>query len=109
MLSCLDGILLGGQSVGIIAHGVEHVKALLTLETRIDIAGNITQRMAHMQSRTAGIGEHVEHIKLLFAVVFGHLIGFLFHPSLLPFLLNVSEIVIHCCSISLFRFVRVRA
>ena len=28
MLSCLNGILLGGQSVGIVTHGVEHIVAL---------------------------------------------------------------------------------
>ena len=95
MLARLDGILLGRQSVGIVAHGVEHVEALLALVTGIDIAGNIAQRMAHMQACPTRVREHVEHVKLLLGGIFGDTIGLLFHPSLLPLFLNVSEIVFH--------------
>ncbi len=49
-----------------------------------------------MQTRPAGVGEHVQHIKLWFAFVFHNVIGFLLHPPLLPFLLNLSKIVFHC-------------
>ena len=38
VLASLDGILLGWQAIGVIAHGVEHVEALLTLVAGIDVA-----------------------------------------------------------------------
>ncbi len=41
VLSCLYGILLGGQAVGVVAHGVEHVVAVLPLVARVDVAGYI--------------------------------------------------------------------
>ena len=49
-----------------------------------------------MQTRPAGVGEHVQHVKLGFVLIFSNLIGLLFHPPLLPFLLNLSKIVFHC-------------
>ena len=95
MLSCLYGILLGRQSVGIVAHGVQHVEALLPLVAGVDVAGDVAQRMAHMQTRPAGIGEHVEHIEFLLVLIFGHSIELLLVPPLMPFLFNLSEVVFH--------------
>ena len=96
MLSCLNGILLGRQSVGIVAHGVENIVALQPLVARIDVAGDIAQRMTHVQSGTRGVGEHIEHVEFLAVGVLHHLIGLLVHPTSLPFLFNFFEIVIHC-------------
>ena len=95
MLSSLYGILLCGKTVCIIAHRVEHVESLLTFETSVDVACDITQRMAYVQSCSARIWEHVQHIVFLFACILGHFVGFLLHPALLPFFLNLSEIVFH--------------
>ena len=95
MLTCLDGILLCGQTVGIVAHGVQHIEALLTLVAGIDIAGNIAKGMAYMKSCPTRIREHVQHVELLLVLVLHHAISAIFHPSLLPFLFDVSEIVIH--------------
>ena len=95
MLTRLDGILLGGQAVGIIAHGVQNVKTLLAFVARIDIAGDVAQRMAHMQARSRRIWEHVEHVEFLLLLVFYYAIGAVLDPSLLPFFLNVSEIILH--------------
>ena len=102
VLTCLYGILLGRQAIGIVAHRVEHVEALLALEARVDIAGDVSQRMSHMQSGTARVGEHVEHVVLFLRCILGHLVGFLFHPARLPLLLNLSEIVIHCLFVYIF-------
>ena len=65
MLACLDGILLGRQSVGVITHRIQHVVALLTLVARIDVAGDVAQWMAHVQSCTRWVGKHVQHIEFL--------------------------------------------
>ena len=67
VLSCLDGILFCWQSVGIVAHGVEDIVALKTLVARIYVAGDVAERMAHMQTGSAWIGEHVEDVELWFA------------------------------------------
>ena len=42
VLTCLDGILLSRQSIGIITHRVQYVEALQTLEASIDVARNIS-------------------------------------------------------------------
>ena len=96
MLSCLDGILLSRQTVGVVAHRVQHVEALLTLEAGIDIAGNVAKRVTHMQACSRGVREHVQHVELLLLGVLHYAISLVLDPSLLPFLFNLSEIVIHC-------------
>ena len=96
VLSGLDGILLGGQSVGIVAHGVEDVEALLALVARVDVAGDVAQRVADVQTCSRGIGEHVEDVELLTCWVLRHLVGLMVPPVLLPFLFDLSEIVFHC-------------
>lgn len=101
MLSCLYGILLGGQSVGVVSHGVEHVISHQPLVAGVDVAGYVSQRMSHVQSCSRWIRKHVEHIEFLSALVFSNLVGLHLGPLFLPFLLNLSEIVFHC-SVSLF-------
>ena len=96
MLSSLDGILLSRQTIGIVSHGVQHVEALLTLIAGIDITGDIAQRMTYVQASSTRIREHVQHVELLLRLVLHHTIGAILYPSLLPFLFDVSKIVIHC-------------
>ena len=95
VLARLYGILLGGQAIGIVAHRVEHVIALQTLEAGVDVAGDISQRMAHMEARTAGVREHVEDVELLFALVLGYFIGLVGLPIVEPFLLYFLKIIFH--------------
>ena len=95
MLAGLYGILLGRQAVGIVAHGVEYVVALQTLEAGVDVAGDISQRMAHMEARTTGVREHIEDVELLFALVLGYFIGLVGLPIVEPFLLNFLKVIIH--------------
>ena len=95
VLSRLDGVLLGRQAVGIVAHGVEHIESLLAFVACIDVACDVSERVAHMQAGAGGVGKHIEHIELGPFRVFRHLVGLLVYPSLLPFLFNFSEIVFH--------------
>ena len=95
MLTRLYRILLGGQSIGIITHGMQHIKTFQPLVTRIDVAGNVTQRMPHMQSCSRGVGEHVEHIEFGFRVVNFHLIDFVILPVALPLFLYFFKIIFH--------------
>ena len=64
MLTGLDGVLLSGEAVGVVAHRVEHIEAIQTLVAGEDIAGYIAQRMPHVKSRTRGIGKHIQYIEL---------------------------------------------
>ena len=102
MLTRLNGILLGGQTIGIISHGIEHIITAQTLVAGIDIAGYITQRMAYMKSCSRWIGKHVEHVELVAISVFTHLIGLVGNPFRLPLLFYFSEIIFHRCFICCF-------
>ena len=84
VLSGLYGILLGGQAVGIVAHGVEHVEALRTLVARIDVRGDVAQRVAYVQAGSRGIGEHVEHVEFGLVVIRLDVIGLFGGPGVLP-------------------------
>ena len=96
VLTCLDGILLSRKSVSIVSHRIQHVEALLTLVASIDITGDVAKGMTHVQACSTRIREHVQHIELLLVLVLHHAIGSILHPSLLPFLFDFSEIVVHC-------------
>ncbi len=50
VLPCLDGILLGGESVCIISHWMKHIETLQTFITAIYVRSYITQRMSNMQT-----------------------------------------------------------
>jgi hypothetical protein len=51
--------------------------------------------MTYMQSRTAWIRKHIEHVELLLRRVIAYLVGVCIIPLLLPFLFNIPEIVFH--------------
>ena len=95
VLASLDGILLGGQAIGVIAHGMQHVEALVALVARIDVACNVAQRMAHMQAGTTRIREHVKNVELRPALIDVNLIGVVVLPVLLPLFLNLVKVIIH--------------
>ena len=95
MLAGLDGILLGRQTIGIVTHRVEDIEAFQTLVARIDVAGDVSKGMTHMQTGSRRIGEHVEDVELGLVCLFGHLVGTFLCPRLLPAGFDVSEVVIH--------------
>ena len=91
----LQRILLSRQAKSIVAHGVQHIEAFQAFVAAENIAGNVAERMAHMQAGTAGVRKHIEHIILGLAAVVGHLIRFGIIPLLLPFFFNGVEVVFH--------------
>ena len=96
VLAGLYGVLLGRQSVGVVAHGVQYVEALLALVARVYVGGYVAERVAYVQARPGGVREHVEHVELLFPRVLGYVVGLLVGPPLLPSFLNLVEVVFHC-------------
>ena len=59
MLTGLYGILLCGQTVGIVAHRIEHIETLLPFIASVDVACDVSQRMAHVQAGATGVGKHI--------------------------------------------------
>ncbi len=96
VLPGLDGVLLGGQAECVVTHGVQHVESLEPLVARIDVRGDVAQRMADVEPGPRGVGEHVEDVALGTRGVGGDAVGAALFPALLPFGFDLSEIVFHC-------------
>ena len=59
-----NGILLGGQSECIPAHGVKYIESIHPFVPGHNVSGGVPFRMPHMQSRARRIGEHIQNIEL---------------------------------------------
>ena len=95
MLAGLDGVLLGGKAVGVVAHGMEHVEATKPLVAGKDVAGDIAEGMTHMQPCSRGIGEHVQNIIMGLVGHDGATVSVMFAPKILPLGLDFVKVVIH--------------
>ena len=95
MLARLDSILLSGQTIGVIAHGMQHVKAFQAFVARIYVAGNIAQGVSHVQSCSRRIGEHVEHVEFRAVMVYFAFVGVIVTPVLLPLFLYLFIVIVH--------------
>ncbi len=69
MGSCLNRILLRGKPERIPSHGVQHIKAPHAFVSGDNIRGDVALRMPDVQSRSGGIREHVQHVKLGLGVI----------------------------------------
>ena len=65
VLAGLHGVLLGGQTERVVAQGVENVGAEHPVIAREHVGGDVAQRVADMQARARGVGEHVLHEQLV--------------------------------------------
>ena len=85
----LNGVILGGKSEGVKAHGLEYVVALHPLETGIGIGGTVVVPVPDVQFCTRGIGEHFKNVQLFaFGVLFIELVEFCLFPACLPLFLD---------------------
>ena len=91
----LHGEVLGGQTEGIPAHGVQHVVAVLAALAADHIQGSIAAGVAHMQARTRGIRKLHQCIELGLFVVDLDMEGLFVLPHLLPLGLNGLVIILH--------------
>ena len=64
VLARLHGVLLGGQTEGVVAHGVQHVVARHPQVAGVDVGADVAERVADVQPHAGRIGEHVEHVAL---------------------------------------------
>ena len=103
VLAGLNGILLGGQAVGVVAHGMEDVEALQTLVAREDVAGDVSQGMTHMQTCSRGVREHVKNIVLGTRRIGLNMVHALVGPLFLPFRFYCFMIVFHIIELFYFK------
>ena len=75
VLAGLDGVLLRRKAKAVVPHRVKDVEALVALVPGVDVGGDVSERVPHVQARTGRVGEHVQHVVLGFGSVFGHLVG----------------------------------
>ena len=91
----LDGILLGGQTVSVVTHRMQHIKAFQPFISCINIRGNVAQRMSHVQASSRRIRKHIQDIEFRLTVVNINLIDFVVAPVLLPLLLDFGKVIVH--------------
>lgn len=91
------GVLFGGESEGVPAHGVEDVKAVHALIACDDVGGGVSFWVADVEASARGVGEHVEDVVFRFGGIkafvagVGGAVGFVFGPVCLPFGLEEVE------------------
>ena len=95
VLSRLNGVLLSGQSVGIVTHRVQHVKTLQAFIAGVNIRSDVTERMSHVQSCARGVGEHIQHVVFRFRLILFNVIGFILGPFAAPFPFDVFVVIFH--------------
>ena len=63
VLAGFDGVLFGGQTKGVPAHRMQHIKTDGAFVAGENVRGGITFGMPDVQSGAAGVGKHVEDVK----------------------------------------------
>ena len=94
----LHGEVLGGQTEGIPAHGVQHVVAVFTALAAYHVQRGVAAGMADVQACTRGIRELHKGIELGLFVVDLDVEGLFVLPHLLPLGFNSLVIVFHVCN-----------
>jgi len=64
MLAGIECVLFSRQPKTVETHWVEHIVTFESLESAVDVRGDVTQRMAYVQTGATWIREHVEHVVL---------------------------------------------
>lgn len=94
VLSGLDGVLFGRKSKRIVAHRVKYVIAGKAFISGYNIGGYISKGMAHVQTGSRGIGEHIQYVIFGFLGIFSNGIKRIFGPVKLPFGFDVLELIL---------------
>src|SRR5580658_4202434 len=95
MDGAIDRILFGGKPKSVIPHRVEDVAPFQPCIAGEDISGDIAEWVADVQPRAAGVREHIQDVEFRFGRIVGYFVGPVRCPALLPFLFNISEVVLH--------------
>jgi len=92
----LNGVLFGRQSKRIIPHRVQYIKPLEAFVPAVYVTGDVSQGMTDMESRTTGVGKHIEYIAFGSTHIIAYTVYGVVSPSLLPFSLDFPESIFHC-------------
>ena len=95
MRAGLNRVLLGGQPEGVEAQGMQHIAARHPVIARVDVGGDVAQRVPDVQALTRRVREHVLHEHLVHGHYrpvlrcqrthrVGHVERARLHPRLLP-------------------------
>ncbi|MPM72667.1 hypothetical protein SDC9_119643 [bioreactor metagenome] len=77
---------------------MQDIEALHAFHSTDDISSGITLGMADMQTGSAGVGKHIQAVKLRFRIIpYIGFESFMRKPILLPFFFNLLVIIIHKC------------
>ena len=109
MLSGLDRILLCRQTIGIISHGVQDIEAAESLVPTQYVRGNVAKRMPHMETRSRGVREHIQAVKLPLRWLLRDFIYIVVSPPGLPLFLYLCEIVGHKATLMVCQTILLRA
>src|SRR5215211_1083055 len=63
MLARLDGVVLGGQAEGVVAHRVDHLEAVTTAEVGDRVAEGVVLEVADVRI-AGGVRQHLEDVAL---------------------------------------------
>jgi hypothetical protein len=85
----LDSVLLRRQSERVESHGVKDIVTLQSLEARYNVGGDISKRVADVQTRTRGVRKHVEYVIFWFSRR-KDFVNLAFRPLLSPLFLDLS-------------------
>ncbi len=96
MLAGLDSILLCRQPKTVVPDRMQNIETLMPLDPRIDITGNISQRMPYMKTCSGRIRKHVKNIKFRSGGTVRGFEGLVVFPEFLPFFLYLLVVVEHC-------------
>lgn len=81
----LNGVLLGWQTKGIVADGMQNVKPLLPFVASHNVVGCERSHVPHVQASTRRVGEHIESVEFRFWRKIDGLKSLLLFPFFLPF------------------------
>ena len=107
--ACLDRVVLGGQSEGVVSHRVKYAAAQATVIVGECVSHRVGLQVTNVRL-AAGIGQHLEHVGVLpgravagqfgatvICGCVGDLPGALVRPDLLPPLLYLTRLVAIFC------------
>src|SRR5579872_1017977 len=94
MRSRPDRELLSGQAETIPSHRMEDIEPSLALIPGKDIGTCVSGHMAHMESRSRRIGEHIEDVIFRFFWIDFRFVNFFFFPNPLPFFLDGARFIL---------------
>ena len=95
VLSGLDGILFGWQTICIESHRMQHIESFQTFISGINVGCDVAEWVADVQTGSGRIREHIQYIKFRFGRIDVDFVSLIFFPVALPLFLYLLKVVFH--------------